>query len=107
MESEERYIHTVMKRTYPKHIAAIIDEAMDRAGLTDTLNEQRAAAAWADVVGPVINRYTMRRYVERGVLHVYLTSAPLKNELSFNKTALTEAINKQIGSETVKDIMFH
>ena len=96
-----------MKRTYPKHIAAIIDEAMDRAGLTDTLNEQRAAAAWSDVVGPVINRYTTRRYMERGVLHVYLTSAPLKNELSFNKTSLIGAINKHTGTETVKDIMFH
>ena len=28
-----------MKRTYPRHIAAIIDEAMDRAGLTDSLIE--------------------------------------------------------------------
>lgn len=26
-----------MKRTYPKHIAGIIDEAMARAGLTDSL----------------------------------------------------------------------
>ena len=75
-----------MKRTYPKHIAAIIDEAMDRAGLTDSLNEQRASAAWADVVGPSINRYTTRRYVDHGVLHVYLTSAPLKNELGLCAT---------------------
>ncbi len=96
-----------MKRTYPKHIAAIIDEAMDRAGLTDTLNEQRAASAWADVVGPSINRYTTRRYVDHGVLHVYMTSAPLKNELGFARTRLIEAINRQVGAETVTEIVFH
>lgn len=96
-----------MKRTYPRHIAAIIDEAIDRAGLTDSLNEQRAAAAWAEIVGPGINRYTSRRYVDHGVLHVYLTSAPLKNELSFSLTDLAAAINKAIGSETVREIVLH
>ncbi|MCI9173001.1 DUF721 domain-containing protein [uncultured Duncaniella sp.] len=96
-----------MKRTYPKHIAAIIDEAMDRAGLTDSLNEQRAAAAWVDVVGPSINRYTTRRYVDHGVMHVYMTSAPLKNELGFVRDRLIEAINRQVGVETVKEIVFH
>lgn len=96
-----------MKRTYPKHIAAIIDEAMERAGLTDSLNEQRAAAAWADVVGPSINRYTTRRYVDHGVLHVYLTSGPLKNELGFVRDRLMAAINRQVGAEVVKEIVFH
>ena len=96
-----------MKRTYPKHIAAIIDEAMDRAGLTDSLNEQRAAAAWVDVGGRSINRYTTRRYVDHGVMHVYMTSAPLKNELGFVRDRLIEAINRQVGVETVKEIVFH
>lgn len=96
-----------MKRTYPKHIAAIIEEAMNRAGLTDSLNDRRAAAVWADVVGPSINRYTLRRYVDHGVMHVYLTSAPLKNELSYSRAALVEAINKAVGADVVKEIVIH
>lgn len=96
-----------MKRTYPKLIAGIIDEAIERAGLTDTLNEQRAAAAWIDVVGPAINRYTTRRYVDKGVLHVYMTSAPLKNELSFNRDRLITAINRVVGTDVINDVQFH
>ena len=96
-----------MKRTYPRHIAAIIDEAMERAGLTDSLNEQRASAAWADVVGASINRYTTRRYVDHGVLHVYLTSASLKNELGFVRDRLMDAINRWVGADIVKEIVFH
>lgn len=96
-----------MKRTYPKHIAGIIDEAMERAGLTENLNAQKAAAAWIDVVGPAINRYTTRRYVSGGVLHVYLTSAPLKNELSFNRDRLISAINRVVGAEVITDVHFH
>ena len=96
-----------MKRTYPRHIAAIIDEAMERAGLTDSPNEQRASAAWADVVGASINRYTTRRYVDHGVLHVYLTSASLKNELGFVRDRLMDAINRWVGADVVKEIVFH
>lgn len=96
-----------MKRTYPRQIAAIIDEAMNRAGLSDSLNEQRASAAWIEVVGPVVNRYTSRRYVDHGTLHVYLTSAPLKNELSFNKAGIMAALNRVVGADVVKDIQFH
>ncbi len=96
-----------MKRTYPKHIAAIIDEAMDRAGLTSGLNDRRAAAVWVDVVGPAINRYTLRRYVDHGVLHVYLSSAPLKSELSMSRSALIAAINKEVGADVVTDLVIH
>lgn len=80
---------------------------MSRAGLTDTLNEQRASAAWIDVVGPSINRYTSRRYIDKGVLHVYMTSAPLKNELMFNRSKLIEALNRAVGTDVVKEIHFH
>ncbi|MCM1162846.1 MAG: DUF721 domain-containing protein [Muribaculaceae bacterium] len=96
-----------MKRTYPKHIASIIDDAINRAGLTDDLNARRAAAVWVDVVGPAINRYTLRRFVDHGVLHVYLTSASLKNELSFSRHALVEAINKAVGADVITDIAIH
>ncbi|MDE6079368.1 MAG: DUF721 domain-containing protein [Duncaniella sp.] len=96
-----------MKRTYPRHIGSIIDEVMERCGLTDSLNDQRASAIWAEVVGPGINRYTSRRYVDRGVMHVYLTSAPLKNELQFVKERLIEALNKALGAEIVKELIIH
>ncbi|MCH5326274.1 MAG: DUF721 domain-containing protein [Duncaniella sp.] len=96
-----------MKRTYPKHIAAIIDDAMNRAGLSEGLNDRRAAAVWVEVVGPAINRYTLRRYVDRGVMHVYLSSAPLKSELSMNRPALIAAINKAVGAEVVTDLIIH
>ncbi|MDE5749181.1 MAG: DUF721 domain-containing protein [Duncaniella sp.] len=96
-----------MKRTYPKHIASIIDEAISRAGLTEGLNDRRAAAVWIDVVGPGINRYTTRRYVDHGVMHVYLSSAPLKSELSLNRPAIVAALNRALGEEIVKEIVIH
>lgn len=96
-----------MKRTEPKSIAEIIREGIERAGLSGTVAEQRACYLWPEVVGPGVNRYTFKRYVERGVLHVYITSAALKNELSFNRSALIEQINRAVGSNAISNIVFH
>lgn len=59
------------------------------------------------MVGASINRYTTRRYVDHGVLHVYLTSASLKNELGFVRDRLMDAINRWVGADVVKEIVFH
>ena len=73
----------------------------------DDMLAMRAASLWADVVGPGVNRYTVRRYVADGVLHVYLSSGPLKSELSFRCDAIARSINDILGREIIKSIRFH
>lgn len=96
-----------MKRTEPQQIGAIIDAALGQQNLSDTFNEHKAVYLWTEIVGPGINRYTYRRYVERGVLHVYITSAELKQELSFSRAALAERLNNAVGAPVIKEIRFH
>ena len=40
-------------------------------------------------------------------MHVYITSAVLKNELSFCRASLVEKINKAVGSDVLTEIVFH
>lgn len=96
-----------MKRTYPRLISDIVAEAIERVGLTEQFAEHRICALWPEIVGQGINRYTLKRYVDRGKLHVYLTSGPLKNELSFNRKTLVNALNAAVGSDVIDDIIFH
>ncbi|MCC8071162.1 MAG: DUF721 domain-containing protein [Bacteroidales bacterium] len=96
-----------MKRTEPKSIATIIDEAIQASGMADTVAEQRACYCWSEVVGPGVNRYTMRRYVDHGVLHVYITSATLKNELSFMRSNIVGHINRLVGRDVITSIVIH
>lgn len=96
-----------MKRTEPKSFAEIFDEAMARAGASETLACQRACYLWPEIVGAGINRYTYQRRVEGSVLHVYISSAPLKNELSFHRSDLLRQLNNAVGSEALTDIVFH
>ncbi len=96
-----------MKRTEPKLIVDIIRESLERDGIESRFNEQRAAYLWGDVVGPGVNRYTTRRYVEHGVLHVFLSSASLKQELSFMRQAIIKSLNAAVGTAVINDIVLH
>lgn len=96
-----------MKRTEPMSIRQIIDRVMDTSASGSQFLEQRASFLWADVVGPGVNRQTIRRYVARGELHVYIASAPLKGELEYQRAAIRDAINKILGKEVLKAVIIH
>lgn len=96
-----------MKRIEPELIGRIIDRVMLEGDNSKAILEQRASFLWPEVVGPGINRFTSRRYVVDGVLHVYLTSAPLKNELAFCRQRIADAINEAIGQKVIHSIEIH
>lgn len=96
-----------MERRDPQTIRQIIDTVLDRSASRDAFHDHRAAALWADVAGPEINRHTTRRYCSQGVLHVYLDSGPLKTEVSFMRQSLARNINAAIGREIVRQIVIH
>ncbi len=96
-----------MKRTEPKLLIDIINESLRLDGLDTQFKEQRAVYLWPEIVGPGINRYTTRRFMEKGVLHVYISSASLKQELSFMRPRLIEALNHAVNAEVVSEIVFH
>ena len=96
-----------MKRTDPMSIRQIIDKVLDNSSRKNEYREQRAMSYWPDVVGPGINRLTQRRYVSRGVLHVYVSSAPLKTELEFQKSSIVAALNSLAGAEALTELRIH
>lgn len=97
-----------MKRTEAESVRQIIDRVVAQAGLSQTMATQRACYLWPEVVGPGINRYTLRRYVEGTVLHVVITSAPLRNELSFMRSSLLRNLNAAACDDNaLTDIIFH
>lgn len=96
-----------MKRTEPKSIKEIIDQVLDQDNIRQAAREQRICYLWPEIVGPGINRHTTRRFVSNGVLHVYLNSAPLKNELQFHRAQLIELLNNAVGHNVIHEISIH
>ncbi len=96
-----------MKRSEAQSIKEIIDIALNESGMGSTFDEQKLCYLWPEVVGQSINRYTTRRYVDKGILHVYLSSAALKNELQFHRSRLVEELNKAAGRNVISNIIIH
>lgn len=95
-----------MKRTRPLRISEIIDNVVRSEGLEDNMLAHRALSLWGTIVGPAINRMTTERRVSNGVLLVRIASAPMRQELSMQRTPLIDAINKALGKNIITDIRF-
>jgi predicted nucleic acid-binding Zn ribbon protein len=96
-----------MKRSDPQSIRQIIDTVLDTSSVKSSVLEHRASYLWPNIVGPGINRLTTRRYVAKGVLHVYISSAAVKSELTFTRENIRKAINDALGSEVITEIKIH
>lgn len=96
-----------MKKHEAMTVGQIIEQAINNTGHRDSYDRQQICYLWAEVVGPSINRLTIRRFIDNDVLHVYLASAPLKNELSFQSTALISKLNSLVGKNVISKIIFH
>lgn len=96
-----------MKRHEPMLVGDIIQSAMRRTGNEDTFERQRASALWPEVVGPSINRQTSRRWLNGSELHVAVTSAPLRNDLTFLSASILDKINSLAGRDIITKIVIH
>ena len=61
--------------------------------------------AWASLMGNGVNNYTRNIMLKNEVLYVELTSAVLREELSYGKEKIVKMINEELGREVVKDVI--
>lgn len=96
-----------MKRHEPLRIDAIIRQMIEATGMRPEFRRHSVESAWPRVVGKNIAMYTGRIYAKDRTLHVYITSAPLKEELSYARDRLVELLNEAVGEEVIDSIILH
>jgi len=74
-------------------------------GYTSKFNEYEVIQAFSEIMGPVIMKKVSNAYVYQNKLFIELTSAPLKQELSMEKTKLINMINKEMGQDYIKGLV--
>ena len=87
------------------NVGDIIRKLMKNPKLEGKLDELDALAIWGDLIGDTLMKYIVNQKIYKGILHVKLKSAPMRNELSYKKTELKQQINKQLGKSFLKDII--
>ena len=74
--------------------------------LDDKLNDRHIIDAWPVVLGPNISLYTTSLSVCDQTLYVSLSSAVLRHELFLSKQEILSALNRHVGAEVIRDIVF-
>jgi hypothetical protein len=73
-----------------------LQPGMDRIDVRD---------AWKNLMGNGVNNYTREILLKGTTLYVELTSAVLREELSYGKEKIIKMINEELKREVVKDIV--
>lgn len=61
--------------------------------------------AWKNLMGNGVNSYTQEVILKGTTLYVKLTSAVLREELSYGKQKIIAMLNEELRKEVVKDIV--
>ncbi|MCC7030288.1 MAG: DUF721 domain-containing protein [Chitinophagaceae bacterium] len=60
---------------------------------------------WEKLMGKTVAKHTNDLIIKDRKLYIYTDVAPLKNELSYNKTLLIERINQHLEENFIKEII--
>lgn len=61
--------------------------------------------AWKNLMGNGVNSYTQEVILKGTTLYVKLTSAVLREELSYGKQKIIDMLNEELRKEVVKDLI--
>ena len=61
--------------------------------------------AWSNEMGPMVVKYTKKMSLNKGIITVTVTSAPLRQELLINKIKIIQMLNSALGEHLVNDLM--
>ncbi len=83
----------------------VLKDLVDDMRWKEPLNEAKVRQVWKDKMGTTINSYTKDINLRKGKLFITLTSAPLKQELSYEKEKIQQMMNAELGGMYVTDVI--
>tara|TARA_Y100001935_G_C17146320_1_gene428175 strand:- start:309 stop:602 length:294 start_codon:yes stop_codon:yes gene_type:complete len=95
------------KKKNPVSVKNVIDKILLNKKLNNGLLELRIKDAWKNVMGKNVNTYTTNIKLNKEIIFVKLSSAPLKNELVYRADTIVKLLNNELGQEKIKEIKFH
>ncbi len=96
-----------MKYSNDQSLGSAIREFFKAYHLEDKLNETRLIRSWETVVGKVIAKHTKELKIRNRILFVKIDSSALKNELSYQKEKILNALNGEVEAKVIDDIVFN
>ena len=94
-----------VKKSNEYTLKQAIDEMVRTYRLEGKMNEIKLLNGWEKVMGAVIAKYTKKIHVENRVLYVEISSAALREELSYGKSKMVKMLNEEAGGNVIDEII--
>ena len=86
-------------------ISEVLQQFIQQNRLESGMDKIDVEQAWKSLMGNGVNSYTREVILKGSTLYVKLTSAVLREELSYGKQKIITMINEELRKEVVKDIV--
>lgn len=86
-------------------IADVLKQFIEKNKLQGGMDKIDVEEAWKSLMGNGVNNYTKEVVLKGTTLYVSLTSAVLREELSYGKQKIIKMINDEIGKEVIKEVI--
>lgn len=86
-------------------IGDVLKEIIQSNKLQPGINQVAVSDAWKNLMGNGVNNYTRKVTLKGSTLYVELTSAVLRQELSYGKAKIIKMINDELQGDVVKDVV--
>jgi predicted nucleic acid-binding Zn ribbon protein len=87
-------------------MSSILSKALNNSEMGTKIMENTCLLVWDEVVGDHISSASQPDYVQDGKLFVITKSPVWANELSFYKNEIIQNLNKRVGGNVIKEIIF-
>lgn len=90
--------------TNEKSFKQLMAEFVKSPGIKKQYHKIVLKTTWEENMGTLITKYTKRITLYKGVLTVYVSSSPLRQELNFKKENIKDMFNTALGEELVQQV---
>ncbi len=96
-----------MFRRKVKPLSEVLGKALRDGGLESPLLQKRILAAWDEVVGATVARYTQEKSIRNQTLFVKISNPALRQDLSMMRTQLVKRLNEYVGSFVISEVRIY
>jgi predicted nucleic acid-binding Zn ribbon protein len=94
------------KRKTPRVLGSLMSDVCRKIGMTEAYEEYKTLQLWDSVVGDAIARVTTVEKMKEGDLYVKVRNPSWRMELNFRKLDIVGRMNKAIGYDMIRNIIF-
>lgn len=93
------------RKNEPTDLGSAIKEMLKAFRIEDRFHESNLVNSWEKVMGAPIAKRTTKLYIRDKKLYVYLSSAPLKQELSMAREKILVLLTKEFGASVINEVI--